>query len=488
VPSTSRFRLPAVVLTAALLLGACSSDQSRLFPRLVFEAPVITLPGQATPSPTPSTPQVRLRIALDASQEAIDAVAALHVGMETGALSADSENRDAAGRLGAEVDLADLLRFAEGYAVEVVAPPPQDGGTYAYLMQAAAGTLPDLYVADALPLLVRGGITTPLDGLPVVEEALRQGRVVPTALAACRYDGHLQAIPYYASTQLLHYNLQPLQDAGLDVGRLEAGIPFPDFAEYLTALSKPADKAFALLDAIPLLSLLPASLDPALGWATHSPSGFGFRKKAFSTTVSTLRGVVKSQTTLNHLTTEQRTKLYGVVDPRTIGKVAFWIDDSTTTSDWRLGAVLPIGVAPIPFLDSPVLPIRIRTIVVNPDGGSLEAALRFACFLATDPDSLRMQARFGFPAGMLPMVDDPDVWKDCIGDGPDAQVLSSLRSLLPYAVVDAAISVDEWMAALDASIGTHGPKLLQGQETVAAVAGEMDDAADRAVGSAVAGK
>jgi ABC-type glycerol-3-phosphate transport system substrate-binding protein len=473
----------ALVASACLLLAACTDNASVQFPKLEDETPVITLPGGASATPTAAAVPLALSVCVPGTQESLEAVAALFAGFSSGTLAKDAMDPDT-GTLGATISLDELTRFQSLLTLRIVETPAADTLERALLTLGAANALPDVYMTDALPALVHQGFTSPLDANEELEILIRQGRCLPTALEACILDGRLHAVPLSASSPILFYNTTLTAEAGIDPTLLAAGMQMKDFAALLPLLTDSTLKQVALFDAVPLMALLPATKKSRPGWATYSDGSFSFTSSAFTETVSSLRSIVKSQWTLNHLTAEQIVKNYGTTDPRLLGKVAFWIEDSSRIAFWNTQTDVQVGYAALPYLEVQTLPIHLHALCVAPTAEDPDLAARFAAFLAVDADSLRLQARLGFVPGMVPVVTEPTQWDECTQKSPASALLSSFLARLAGASFEARIGTKGWTDAIDASLGEHALRLLQGLDSVGAVASKMDDAAQAAIAAA----
>jgi len=478
-------RAASVLTTLAsallVLLSACAAPGATRFPSIVDENPQITLPGGASTTPTPQPGASSLRIGIPAgSPEMLSALAELYVGLRDGALV----EADEPGSVGATISLEDLAKFEGRLSVSLVDLPTGDTLESTLLGMGASGTLPDVFLTGALPALARAGYTAPLDGWPSLESLLQDGKVLPNALQSCVVDGRIQGIPYSASTPVLFYNAALVAEAGIDTKMLEAGLPLKDLVALFPVLTKTTAHQYALYDAVRLLPLLPSTRDASLGWSGFSNGSFDFSSSAFADSVSSLRAVVKGQWTLNHLNKDQLAKYYATSDPRILGKVAFWVDDSSNLSYWTGLAGLTTGVAPLPYLDRRTLPLTVRCFAVNHDAQFLEESIRFAGFLATDADSLRLQSRFGSEPGRIPLQLDATVWADWVGDTASAGFFPKLRDLLSDAYVDGHLGVPGWSDAIAASLDVHALRLLQGLESIQAVSSDMDASSGEALAKA----
>lgn len=473
--------LAALVALAASLAG-CSPRDGIVFPRIEDGNPSITVPGGPTATPTPPLALVTLRVLFPATQEELSAVAGLFAGLASGALV--KESGAVPGTLGATVPIADLAAYRDRFAVAAVAVPAGAALAEDLLAQSAAGSLPDVFVTDALPALASSGAAARLDGREAVLAALRTGTLLPSAVEACTFGGSLYALPFVASTPVLFYNASLLAAAGVDAAAVSRGLSYADFAALLPRLTDTATHQFALYDAAPLLATLPSTRDGAAGWATYADGSFRFSSSAFAEAVAVLRASVKAAVTLDHLTADQKSRFYGTSDPRATGKVAFWIDDSTRIPYWSGIDGLSTGIAPLPYLVGPTLPLSVRAIGVSSRSDALDAAVAFAAFLASDADSLRLQARFGFDAGCVPLSLDPTVWTDCTRQVDAAGFLASLRDLMPRSVLEGRLAVAGWKEAVAASLGAHSVRLLQGVEALSSVSASMNAEAQKALSEA----
>jgi ABC-type glycerol-3-phosphate transport system substrate-binding protein len=415
--------------------------------------------------------------------ESLQAVASLYAGFSNGTLT-QSAGGAVAGALGASISLEDLARFKELFTIRLIDPPAPDTLELSLLEMGATGTLPDVYMTAALPALVHAGYALPLDDNSALVDFIRGGNCLPTAMNACIIDGSLRAVPYMASSPVLFYNLALATQAGIDPVILAEGMTMKDFILLLPTLSNPTLKQYALFDATPLMSILPSTKRTRLGWATYTSGSFDFDSATFSETVSTLRSIVKNQWTLNHLTEEQIAKNYGTADPRLLGKVAFWVEDSSRIPYWATQSTVQVGFAPLPYLEVPALPLSVHGLCVSPKTADPDVAARFAAFLALDSDSLRLQARFGFAPGMIPMVTEPTLWAECTQKSPASDLLVSFRKRLPGAFIERRLDTNGWSAAIEASIDAYALRLLQGLDSIGAVAKDMNSAAQAAVTAA----
>ncbi len=474
----------AAALLLAASLAACSAPSGDTYPKLEEPNPSITLPGGISATPTPAVAAVTLRILSHAPKASLDAVAELYAGMSSGTLAREAGTDP--GALGATIPLEELARFAGTVVVERVAPPATGDLETELLAMAASGILPDLFETEALPRLADAGALASLDDVPSVRAALQGGALLPAAVSACRIGDALLGLPRAATTTVLFYNADLLRAAGIEPAEVDAGLTVEAFAALLPRLTDPTRKQYALLSAAPLLPRLPATRDGTLGWGTYRDGRFRFASDAFSETAATLRSYVKSGWTTDALTADQRTKAFGNADPRAIGKVAFWIGDSTEAADWTAVAGIAAGVAPLPCLDRPAADLSVLALCVSATTRDLGSAVPFAAFLAADPDALRLQSRIGFEPGAVPLSTDPSVWADAaVAAGPAvAPLFASFRDRLADAFVSGRTGVPGWTQAVDASIGAYQNRLLSGALSAAAAAGPMGDAAAAALAAA----
>lgn len=208
-----------------------------------------------------------------------------------------------------------------------------------------------------------------------------------TAVNAVSYDGKIWAFPMWTSTQLLFYNRDLLQKAGIqppgstESDRLGWDV-LVDMAQKAKESGSPWGFSFEQVDRYYQLQPLFESAGGGPGLTGEGNLTPDITNDAWIKTAEWYQSLFNSGFSPRGVPSEQVPDLFAN------GQLAFFVGGPWNFGRFNAAQSLHYGVAPVPFFKDgkPATPTDSWAIGINPYAANKDAALKFAQFLTLDPD------------------------------------------------------------------------------------------------------
>ena len=257
------------------------------------------------------------------------------------------------------------------------------------------GTTPDIYTADQprIAALVDRGLLADLS-----DQAGSLGGVMwPAAVEASSIDGQLYAMPISTSSQLLYYNIDLLEAAGIPLPSMdpEGRMTWEALAEAGAAAQAEGAQYGVVLDQINRYYQLQPLMESAGGGSGVSPDDPlvpDLVNDGWLRAMTYYHDLFDSGLGPRGVPVEQTPDLFANGQTAFFVGGPWWLPRMTGTDGLRF------GIAPHPYFDGGevVTPTGAWSWGVNPNSEHLEEAVTFVSFASTDPVGSLETAR-GFP-------------------------------------------------------------------------------------------
>lgn len=283
-----------------------------------------------------------------------------------------------------------------GITVEYESVPFNDLNDIIQTRIGAGDSTPDIYTADQprIPALVSRGFLADITDDVTIED----GTFWPSSLNASMVDGRLYALPVSTSTQILYYNIDLLEAAGIEAPSMdpEERLTWEELIPMASAAQEAGAEygfAFDQINRIYQIQPLPESLGGGSGISAEDPLMPDFTNEAWIEAMTFYGEIFESGLGPRGVPVEQTPDLFAN------GQTAFFLG-----GPWWLpafdAAEVNFGVAPHPYFEGgdPVTPTGAWSWGINPNTEHYEEALAFLTFATIDEEgSLATAQGFAIP-------------------------------------------------------------------------------------------
>ncbi|MHB8963177.1 MAG: hypothetical protein ACYC5K_08490 [Saccharofermentanales bacterium] len=293
----------------------------------------------------------------------------------------------------------------------------------------AANNLPDIFLMHDQLAFVNDDIAPADLNSSYADRYITPGNVYPTMFFDSVSDDALFTIPLYASVKMIYANRSLFDSSALkDSSTLRSPLSINTIQTLSKQITSPADGIYGFMGFSELLAFMPSAASPFPQSFMWSDGAFDFRNQAFADSVALLSGFAAEQSSVDSLTDVQKLTLYGTSDPRTINKIAFWIDDSDSLSEWSGSA--KVERYPLPVIDRLSIPMTVYSVSVNARSTMRNDAIKLASYISLDRDALLFRSRYNINEGYIPPLRDQLVWDNLVAPQKQGNELFILRSAM----------------------------------------------------------
>lgn len=370
--------------------------------------------------------------------------------------------------IGDSVNLGELAQFRDSFRVESLQVGPGGAQEDQLRIWAAANQLPDIYLTDRLAVCAANGWAADLSTTAGTHRSLASDGVYLSMIEGAKSGARLFGIPASFTTPLMVCDRQSAQAQGVRLPDSQSWA-FEDFAQEIisanaifaetpqandsntttTHVSQPPARPLYSLTG--LLELLPAGLDPSLGWAAWTGARFGIDQEAFLEAARCLQRLASDGTDLPPSAEE--------------GQFAIQLADSSELPMARRRLGQHLSVMRVPYIEWERMGVRVQTFCLSPDAARSQSLIDFALFVALDPDALLLGARFVQHEGYLPVSKEARVWERTVMTWPSAGFFEAARPLFSQAFIDGRSCVPGWDAFVSGKLRVAEQNILQGVKT-----------------------
>ena len=457
-----------VVLMLAMLLPpvfcvSCIQMDSVRFPTSASSSAATTDATIALP-PEQDLPAGGITIATPYSTQAAEYIGMLYYARIMGVFPENT-----AFRIGDTVNLDELAQFRDSFPIHALQTGQGGAGIDQLRTWASSGTMPDIYLTDAVTRASIEGWAADLSGPSAQEKLISVSSIYPALAEGSKVGGRLYGIPACFSVPLLYVDKTLADKFGMSIPLAGKW----DFTQFLTEAAKVQPKAqtdggktdAALFSATGLLAYLPAGQDSSLGWTAWNGKKFNFALPAFLTSAERVESLASSGVSADRmagvdgpLQPEDKRAIYSGVSVMRIG-------DSRQLAAERNLHGNTLGLARLPYEGSERISTHVYSLCVSPNAVKTSTIVDFAAFFALDPDALLLAARFGVQDGFMPVSRDNHVWERLVGDQSYGYFLQSYRTLLDMAYTDVTAGTPIWTSHTADAFLTTEKSLLSGDLT-----------------------
>lgn len=243
----------------------------------------------------------------------------------------------------------------------------------------------DVYGADTprIPAFASRGFLLDLEPYRAEIEKVSNG----TAVNAVSYDGKIWAFPMWTSTQLLFYNRDLLQKAGIEApsatptDRLTWDATL-DLAKKAKEAGSPWGFSFEQVDRYYQLQPLFESAGGGSGLTGEGNLTPDITNDAWVKAAEWYQNLYTTELSPRGVPPEQMPDLFAN------GQMAFFVGGPWNFGRFNAVKGLNYGVAPVPYFKDgkPATPTDSWAIGINPYAANKDAAIKFAQFLSIDPE------------------------------------------------------------------------------------------------------
>lgn len=410
-------------------LSSCSTNKSFNFPAVSYNN-MTSRPSTASQENTElKVSSGNIKVALPLSSECLRYLSLMYVGKISGLFSDPKTDIN-----GLNIKLESLETYNVGLNMTLQAIDSDGFTSEEISVMNLSKTLPDIYLVKNMNYLSANNLTSANFNKSFLDSYLNAKNVYPTMFKNSLDEGTIASLPYYASTKMLFMNQRLWNDAKLDNRYvLNTSLTFNDIVTLSKEINNPKIGVYSWMNLKILSAFLPSSIQPYPKCYEYSDGKFNFDNSSFYSTISLLKKLSTESKTMETLSKDQITKLYGSNDPVKIGKIAFWLDDSSAIDKWVADPLNKVVRYPLPYVDKISIPLSVVNIAVNSKSILLEDSVRFATFVSLDKNALLFRSRYKDPDGYIPPLNDKVVWDNLVIKQYKGSELSLFRDMMERA-------------------------------------------------------
>ena len=318
-----------LICTLSVFAAGCSLTQDTDFPAISYSKTESAAVSEGLSEDDSGISSGTLKMALPFSSVCIRYLTYLYVGERAGLFknSHASEN-------GLTIPLEALDIYDVGLRAVLQITGSRGLTTEDIQMLDAANNLPDIFLMHDQRAFDSGDIVPADLNSPRTDQYITPGNVYPTFIFDTVSEDSLLTIPLYASTKMIYANRSLFDSSDIkDSSMLRSPLSIKTVQTLSKQITSPEEGIYGFMGFSELLAYLPSAASPFPQSYMWNNGTFDFRNQAFADSVTLLSGFAAEQSSVDSLNEAQRQTLYGTSDPRTINKIAFWIDDSDSLSE-----------------------------------------------------------------------------------------------------------------------------------------------------------
>ncbi|MHB1452558.1 MAG: hypothetical protein ACYCYM_01195 [Saccharofermentanales bacterium] len=422
---TGNYKIFIIFIVALSFIAAgCNLNQDNDFPAISYSKTESTVASAGISEDDADISSGTIKIALPFSSECIRYLAYMYVGESSG-LFKNSHVDDN----GLSVSLSTLDFYDVGLNTVLQITGSRGLTTDDIKMLKAANNLPDIFLVNDNHSIVNGDVTLADLNIPYTDQYINPMNVYPTFFSDAASESTLYTIPLYAAVTMIYANRTLFDSSALkDSSALRSPLSLNTVQTLSQQITDAAAGIYGFMGLQELLAFLPSAISPfpqSYMWNNHS---FDFRNPAFTESITILSKFASDKSIVDALTDTQKSALFGNADPRTINKIAFWIDDSDNISEWSSYA--KVERYPLPVVDRLSVPMTVYSVCVNADSALLLDSIRLAAYISLDNDALLFRSRYNINEGYIPPLRDQKVWDNLVAPQKQGNELLILRSVM----------------------------------------------------------
>ena len=383
-----------------MLLGSfagCRKGEDE-FPDVVFPEDTSTVSSEGTTLPDPDVPEsnvARITVASPYSDNTIKYLAKLYY----------CKSHDLLGdRKGDTVDLDFLDGVDPDFIVRSVLTPVEGASVDNITQWNKDNNAPDIFLTSQLSEMKSRSLIDPLNNYISDESLLSADRVYVGAVDQNTDKGLLYGIPYYSSVMLMVGNSEYIPGSG----KLAFKYDREQFRNYLEEI----DKEY---EVIPLSSGNDMIPYVTSAFTSDMRCSFMMNEEYRYDRDHTIGLVQLSLDYIGRLYKEGLTKntTQEGSNPVFSRYAGMWLASSSEIENWNNYYPAGIYLVSLPMADPShsVVPMStLYSLCVNSSSEEKEFAVRFASFMALDPDARMLTERLEHHTGFLPCIKSSEVW------------------------------------------------------------------------------
>ncbi len=391
-------------------LSSCSSNKSINFPAVSYNKTTSRTSTTSKEEVELKVSSGNIKVALPISSECLRYLSLMYVGKISGIFNDTKSDTN-----GLNIKLDSLETYNVGLTM-TLQPVDSEGLTNEEIsVMSQSKTLPDIYLVKNMNYLSANKIAAANLNTSFLDFYLNVNTVYPTMFNNSLDDTNISSLPYYASVKMLFMNQRIWSESKVqNPYLLKESLAFNDIVALSKGINNPKNGTYAWMDLKLLSAFLPSGIKPYPRGYEYSDRKFNFDNGSFYSSISLLKKIAAESKTMETLGKDQITKLYGNNDPVKIGKVAFWLDESSAIENWASDPVNKVVRYPVPYVDKLTIPLSVVNIAVNSNSILLEDAVRFAAFISLDKNALLFRSRYKDPDGYIPPLNDKAIWDNLV--------------------------------------------------------------------------
>ncbi len=343
----------------------------------------------------------------------------------------------------------------------------------------SAGDLPDIYLLSGYNTLSSQWIDLPELSGDYLNNYLNSSYVIPEMFVSDIVSGSVKGIPFYASLMMLYADRDLMTEKLDDTSLFTYPLTFQTMRKISESVFDKEQNIYGFRGIKELLAFLPGTVNPFSESYAWNNGSFDFKNNAFTDSLKFLTEFSWTGSVLDQLTDQELFELFGASDPRELGKICFWIDDSANVSRWN--EKRNIRMLPIPFVDRMDLPVHVYPVAVDPDSDLLDQAKELAIYLALDKDALLFRSRYKNEEGFIPPLSDQDVWQEIVSVQKAGDDLMMLRNFTNSMKVSDPFTPDNVKNIFDSIYDKYFYDIIFNEETFDENISEIERMAEEAV-------
>lgn len=395
-----------VFLICLVFLVGCNLQNTEKFPNISYQNNNNITPTESPDHQSINIASGTLHVAVPLSSECLRYLALMYVG-ETAGLFNDVQQ----GENGYTVTLETLESFDVGLNIDLQQVGSSGISENELITDSLSNSIPDIMLIKDTRMLDKYQIDPQNLTSSYSNHYISPALVYPAMFQNSIENKELNSIPYYAAARMLYANSAVLVDS--DNKSLLADknqLSLSEMQKLAKTATKTKTNVYGFMGLSDLLEVYPAIVDSSVNRDMWNGTRFDFLHNAFNNSLTSLKSFIKNGGVVDSLTEKQKKDKYGTSDPRSLGKIGFWIDDSTQLENWNSLGLTNIRRFMIQNDKDPVIPLSVYSLVVNSKSELLEDAARFAAYIALDSDALLFRSRYTVQNGLIPPIKDKRVW------------------------------------------------------------------------------
>lgn len=474
----SKSFISIITISSILYLTSCSFENTVDFPKLSTQNSYVT--SQTSISKTSETTVASgvISICAPLSNECLQYLTLLYVG-DTAGLFKDTEKNS---QNGLNIPLNQIETYNVGLTANIVNASPNGISNEELLTLTAANSLPDIMLLNDLEQLKTSNLVPVEFNNDYLEKYLGPDYVYSTMFNNSINEQGIKALPYQSNVKMIYANTTLMND---DLGKSllpnDYNLPYSSILSISKRITLAKSGIYGYMGLNDLLTFLPMTIDFSSKMYMWDGYSFDFKNKALETGVSEIKKLVSQGSVVDGIPANQYKTNYGSLDPKTLGKIGFWVDDSNNLEKYNLSNNKTIKRYIIQNNEKYIIPIKTNYIVVNKNSKLLNDSMRFAIFMSLDKNALLFRSRYPLNNGYIPPVSDIDVWANLVTPQYQGEDLMQLHDKMYYSKTITINNEETVIKAYDTIYSKYFNDILYGKKSLSKQIEQINSDANKLV-------